>query len=322
MSILITGGSGFIGSYLARDLIRSGHEVIVTDVREPTLLREIVVGDLGEDAMPSSYMVDLADVSSLVRVCRTHSVDTIVHMAGLLTAGAAAAPAHAAAVNVVGTGTVFELAATFGMRQVVWTSSISVFGYIASDALVTDNSPHAPDTFYGVYKSTNEHQARLYEEHFGIPSIGIRVGFAYGYGRTRGRGAWVHELLGKPAIGLPGRVRGGDVLVPWLYVEDAAASLAKAVEAEPAGARFYNTQGTPRWKREAVEYVNRLIPGADVKIVGDQEGYPTGLDDHRIREELAWEPAYSLEEGITEAVNRYRRAAGLEALEPPADRES
>lgn len=318
MSILITGGCGFIGSYLARDLIRAGHEVVVTDVRDPTLLREIVVGDLGEEAMPPVHMVDLADVSGLVRVCRTQAVESIVHMAGLLTAGAAAAPAHAAAVNVVGTGNLFEVAASFGMRQVVWTSSISVFGYIASDALVSDDSPHAPDTFYGVYKSANEHQARLYNEHFGIPSIGIRVGFAYGYGRTRGRGAWVHELLGKPALGLPGRVRGGNVLVPWLYVEDASAALAKAVMVEPDGARFYNTQGTPRWKSEAVDYVNRLVPGADVQIVGEEEGYPTGLDDHRIREELGWEPVHSLEEGISEAVNRYRRAAGLPILEPPS----
>lgn len=319
MSILITGGCGFIGSYVARDLIRAGRDVVVTDVGDATLLRRIVGEDLGDEYVPPIHRVDMADVSGLVRVCTKHDVEAVVHTAGLLSEGSAAAPAHAAAVNVVGTGTIFELAASLGMTHVVWTSSISVFGYIASDARVSDDSPHAPTTFYGAFKSVNEQQAHLYHEHFGIPSTGIRVGFAYGYGRTRGRGAWVHELLGKPALGMAGRVRGGDVLVPWLYVEDAAAALVKAVEADPDGARFFNTQGTPRWKHEAVEYVRRLIPDADVEIVGEDEGYPTGLDDTRIRTTLGWTPTHSLEEGVTKSINRYRRAVGLPQIEPPPD---
>lgn len=311
MKVLVTGGCGFIGSYLVRDLLRDGHDVVATDVRGPDLLHDIVTADLGADAMPPVHGTDMSDVTGLLRLCTTYGIDAIAHTAGLLSEGCDAAPAHAGAVNIVGTGRLFELAATLGIGHIVWTSSISVFGYVASDAVVADDAPHAPTTFYGLYKSANEGQARLYHEHFGVSSTGIRVGFAYGYGRMRGRGAWVHELLGKPALGQPGRVAGGDALVPWLYVEDASAALLAALQAPADGARFYNTQGTPRWKREAVDHVRALLPEADVELVGESQGYPTGLDDHAIRSELGWSPATTMERGIELSIDRHRRAAGL-----------
>jgi nucleoside-diphosphate-sugar epimerase len=314
MSVLVTGGCGFIGSYTVRDLVRAGRDVVVTDVRGPDLLADVVTGDLGAGAMPPVYPVDITDVTGLLRVCTRHRVRAVVHAAGLLSEGCAAAPAHAAMVNVVGTAALFELAASAGIENIVWTSSISVFGYRASGARVRDDSPTAPNTFYGLYKATNEQQAALYYEHFGIPSTGVRIGFAYGYGRTRGRGSWVQELLAKPALGQPGRVTGGDALVPWLHVTDAADALVKALDAAPDGARVFNTQGTPRWKHEAIEYVKRLLPGADLELVGEPEGYPTGLVDSGIRTTLGWAPALSLEQGIEESINRYRRAAGLPAV--------
>lgn len=317
MHVLVTGGSGFLGAYVVRDLISAGHEVVGTDLRPDDLLQEVVVGDLGPDAMPPTYRADISDVTGLLRICRRHSIDAIVHTAGLLSEGCEAAPAHAAMVNVVGTGTMFELAVGLSIDRFVWTSSISVFGYVASDRSVPDDAPHDPTNFYGLYKSTNERQAALYYDRMEVPSTGIRIGFAYGFGRERGRGAWTHELLAKPAIGLPGRVWGGDVLVPWLYVEDAAAAIVAALLAEPVGARVFNTQGTPRWKHEAVDCVRRLLPDADVELVGEPEGYPTGLDDHTIREQLEWEPVYTLEQGVSESIDRYRRRAGLPPLDHP-----
>jgi len=316
MRVLITGGCGFIGSYVARDLIRDGHEVVITDVQNGGLLAEVVGKDLGRDAVPPVHLTDMADVSGLVRIMRASRVDNIVHTAGLLSEGCEAAPARAGAVNVVGSGVVFELASALDVENIVWTSSISVFGYIASDGRLDDDAPHAPNTFYGGYKSFNELQARLYFEHLGVPSTGVRIGFAYGYGRTRGRGAWVHELLGRPALGLPGRVRGGDALVPWLYIEDASSALVASLYAPTDGARAFNTQGTPRWKREAVDAVRAVLPDADVELVGDLEGYPTGLDDRRIRAVTGWEPRFELEDGVREAIRRYRDAAGLPPVEP------
>jgi UDP-glucose 4-epimerase len=315
MRVLITGGCGFIGSYVARDLIRAGHEVVATDVQNGGLLAEVVGGDLGADAIPQVHLTDMADVSSLVRIMRANRIDNIVHTAGLLSEGCAAAPARAAAVNIVGSGVVFELAAALDVQNVVWTSSISVFGYVAQDGRLDDDAPHVPNTFYGAYKSFNELQARLYHENLGVPSTGVRVGFAYGYGRTRGRGAWVHELLGRPALGLPGRVRGGDALVPWLYIEDASSAIVASLTAPADGARAFNTQGTPRWKREAVAAVRAVLPDADVELVGELEGYPTGLDDRRIREVTGWTPRFELEDGVRESIRRYRAAAGLPPVE-------
>jgi UDP-glucose 4-epimerase len=311
VKVLITGGCGFIGSYVARDLISMGHQVTVLDIREPALLEEIVGGDLSAAAVPAVHTADVTDVAAVVRVCQRRGIDAIVHLAGLLTGPCAEGPTNGARVNIGGTSAVFEAADILSIQRLVWTGSISVFGHIASRRPLPDNAAHSVDSFYSLYHSVNEQQARVYFETRGIASTGLRIAFGYGYGRARGRGSWVSELLSKPPLGVDCRIWGGDVEVPWLYVEDASSAIIAALLAAPDGCRMLNTAGQVRWKQEAVDIVRRLAPGVSIVIEGDSDGYPTGMDDSTLRSAFGWTPRFTLETSLCTAFNRYRRAAGL-----------
>jgi nucleoside-diphosphate-sugar epimerase len=205
------------------------------------------------------------------------------------------------------------------IRRVVWGSSISVFGYRPTSDVKTESSPLSPDGFYGGYKAANETQARLYESVFGIPSTAIRIAFSYGYGRTRGTGSWVQEMMSRPAVGDDAVCSGGDVLVPWQHVEDTASILVAALRAEPDGFRVFNTRGEPRWKHDAAAFIEATVPGVSVSIVGDESGYATGIDDTPLRTALNWAPRHSMEDGILRTLNAYRAAAGLAPYEMPSD---
>jgi len=317
--VLVTGGCGFLGSYLVRDLLRDGHEVTVVDVHESDLLATVVGDALGPDAVPPVHVVDVNDVAAMSRLCKRERIDAIAHLAGLLTGPCAEGPTNGALVNLVGTSAVFQLANQFEIEHLAWASSISVFGHAASTLPLHDSAPHSPDNFYALYHSTNEGQARLFHETFGQPSIGLRVAFGYGYGRARGRGSWVTDLLARPGRGESARVGGGNALVPWSYVDDIVSAFAAALTAPVDGCRIYNMRGEPRTKQEAADFISRLLPDLSVTIVGDAAGYPTGMDESNLRHDLGWKPRHSMEAGILATINRYRLDRQLPPLEMPAD---
>jgi UDP-glucose 4-epimerase len=316
--VLVTGGGGFLGAYVVRDLLAAGHRVTVVDVRESALLTEIVGHGPppSADGPPPVIRLDINDVGAMLRLCRQAGVEAIVHLAGLLTPECQASPLQGLMSNVAGTAAVFEVADALGVDRLVWAGSISVFGHNSEGP--AEGRRYDPGSFYALYKTVNEMQAERYAADFGVPSIGLRIATGYGYGRTGGRSGWVRELIANPALGLPAVVLGGDTQVPWCYIEDVSSALVHALGVSPSGCRIYNLIGDLRWKHEAADFIRSVIPGADIVIEGSGVGYAGGLDDSGIRTGLGWSPGYTMEQGVLATMNRYRARAGLEPLPAPA----
>lgn len=307
---MVTGGCGFLGAYLTRELIGRGHEVTVVDTAGPGLLREIAGTGLGPQAMPAVVRLDINDFAGLLRLCQEKKFTAIAHLASLLSLECQRGPVQGAIANVVGTASVFEVARAAGIGTLVWAGATAVFGHQPRPG-GDGQPPFAPDNFYAMYKVVNEMQAHRYFADFAMPSTGIRIAIGYGYGRTGGRSSWLRQLLANPALGLPAVVGGGDTQVPWLYIEDAGSAIAQALEAEPAGCRVYNCAGDVRWKHEVADFVTSVLPGSRISIVGPDEDYPLSLDESGLRADLGWAPSYPMERGVLATINRYRQAAGL-----------
>lgn len=312
MTTLVTGGGGFIGTYVVRRLLTRGERVVVYDVVPTPNVADKVLTDEERRCVPM-VQGDVVDLGGLLHTVRSHSVTTIVHLAALLIPACQADPAAAVRVNCTGLVNVLEAARLFGLRRVVWASSVAVFGSpeLYTDLPLKDDAPHFPATVYGMSKSLGERLLDHYFQAFGVQSVGLRFSAVYGMGRTRGASAFIMELFEAPALDRACTIPFGDDALDWQYVEDAAAAILLAYDAPAATGRTYNTTGEHRSLKDAVECVQRLVPGAKVSLEPGRTGMVWRFDGTGGAADLGYRPQFGLEHGIRETINLIRSRANL-----------
>src|SRR5206468_4681120 len=166
INVLLTGGYGCIGSWIARNLLERGDRVWVYDLKEdPRRLRLI----LPEEQVKKVTFVpgDVTDLKTLSAAIQAHDITHIIHLAGLQVPTCRVDPMLGAKVNVLGTLAVFEAVKAAGsqVQRLVYASSAAVFGgpdkYPPSQTPwpLADDVPLVPSTHYEVFKCCNEGNA-------------------------------------------------------------------------------------------------------------------------------------------------------------------
>ena len=319
-TVLVTGGTGFIGSYACEDLVEQGHEVIAYDLSTDTHILEKL--GIAEDV--TVRQGDVSDSTDVARAVRETGADRIVHLAALLTTTARENPRLALSVNVEGTNNIFEAARLFDdqVERVAWASSAAVYApphnYADdSDWWVTEDDLVYPDTLYGASKEYNEHQARVYTEDYGLSLVGLRPTVAYGAYRETGGSAFLANIVEKPAVGESFSVDYGDQEIDWQHVRDIAQSFRLAAFADEGDLtqQVYNVRGELATVREAAETVKQIVPDADIDVSDEGElPWTQRLDMTKAQEDLGYEPKYDLESGFRQYIEVLREEAGLEQL--------
>jgi nucleoside-diphosphate-sugar epimerase len=318
MNYLVTGGTGFIGAYVVRDLVQAGDRVVCYDIAPNAQL----LADVVPAAQLQGVTVvrgDVTDWSQLFHTLRQHRVDKIIHLASLLTSSSEANFPLALKVNCQGTNHVFEGAALLGLEKVVWASSVAVFGprSIGADGIVLNDAPHDPQTVYGACKAYNEQMALHYARQYDLDVIGLRFTLVYGYGKTetvaRGTGVgYLSELIDKPALGQgPCVVPYGDDQMDWLYVEDVARAIVLASQARKTRTKAFTVRGDLRAMREVFDYVRRLLPKAEMTLEPGRYRQTWQFDGGAARDEIGYAPEFTIEEGIKRNLNMLRQRGGL-----------
>ncbi|MGB9954998.1 NAD-dependent epimerase/dehydratase family protein (plasmid) [Haloferax prahovense] len=314
---MVTGGTGFIGSYVASDLVATGHDVVAYDrSTDPRILDRLGVAD---DV--TIRRGDVTDPTDVFRAVRETGATHIVHLAALLTTTARENPRAALDVNVQGTNNVFEAARALPeqVERVAWASSAAVYAPPANygDDFVTESDLVYPDTLYGATKEYNEHQARVYYEDFGVSHVALRPTVAYGPYRKTGGSAFLANIVEKPALGEPFSVDYGDQVIDWQHVRDIAQAFRKATLApeDALTQRVYNVRGELATVREAAETVKRLLPDADLTVSDEGElPWTQELDMTKAQADLGYDPEYDLESGFRDYLNVLRKENGLEPV--------
>lgn len=315
-TVLITGGSGFIGTFTAADVLDAGHDPVLFDVdTDPSIARK-----LGIEDDVSTVRGDVTDPTSVARAVRKSGASRIVHLAALLTDSSRANPRAAIDVNVNGTNSVLEAARVFDdqVERVVWASSSAVYAPPDEyDASVDEDDLVKPATLYGAAKVYNERQAEVYREDYGVSHVGLRPTLVYGPYRETGSAAALVRVIEGPARGEAVEVGPADHLFDWQYITDVAQAFRKAafVPEGDLSRRVYNVCGSRATLREVADVVRELLPDADITLTDEGSNpWMHAMEMDAARADLGYEPEYDLRSGVREYVNVVRETEGLSAV--------
>lgn len=301
MAVLITGGSGLIGTYVIKELLTRGEEVIIYDLKPPVDITEI-----------RFIQGTITDKKNLLATCKKHDVDRIIHLAALLQFGCEQRPHDAIEVNVLGTLNLLEVAQGINAKRFVFASSGAVYGPV--EETVTEATPFFPGiSLYGATKHLCEALGSCYEKVYGIPFVALRYWGVYGPGEVSSPG--MAEVFKR----IESSILGKDVVVPevgpeekrhFTFVKDAAHATVLAMGVPLKDSRVFNIAGGDDSYvsfREFYQTIKKLCPSAGNVLFQGKGQHRGKVDISAARRELGYEPQYTLEMGILENINYWRR---------------
>ena len=327
MAYLVTGGTGAMGVYVVRDLLKAGKKVVCLQRSGVTPFLSKVVD---EEKINEIKIVqgDISNSRQLFYVIEENQIDTIIHLSSLImsTGDTERQPAYALQVNCVGMNNLLEAGRLFHLRRIVWTSSFQSVGEVGNfyKEPVSDSALYKPDSMYSATKALNEFMSRHYYEKFGVDSLGFRIGAILNAHKRMGRGGIFSEFFKNAATDLPAvmATTNADAIRPLGYVENVSDLLLKACSFPNTQTRVYNAAEYPVSCRQIVESISRLNPRAKVTL---KEGVPSAeatwggaqeplIDSRAIRKEFGWETRFTLDEAIKRLLNHFRKQAEMSLL--------
>jgi len=316
MAKLVTGGTGFIGSHLARGLLAQGEDVVLFDIAP----RYRAVGDIQDRV--KVLQGDLACCPEVLDAVKSYRVDCIFHTGALLSASAEENPLAAYMTNANGTLHVLEAARLFEVEQVIFVSSIATYGPGVAEC-VNEDVIQRPTTMYGVTKVFCERLGEYYNLKFGLDFRGVRLPSVIGPGRgPGGASAYSSLIVQEPALGRPYRVFvDEEATIPLLYIKDATNCLLSLHQApkESLRRRIYNIEGFSPTAGQLASAVRGFIPEARIEFAPDPamvdivRSWPNRCDGARALEEWGWKSRYGLDEAVEDFISEL--CAGAERYE-------
>ncbi len=298
-NILVTGSVGQIGSELTMELRkRYGNDNVVAGGRKTKPSEKLL------DSGPFE-VVDCTDIDVVNDVVRKHEIDTILHLAAILSAVAEANPQVAWDVNINGLYNVLEVAREHKCAVFV-PSSIGAFG----PSTPLDNTPQdtiqRPNTMYGVTKVAGELLCDYYYKRFSVDTRGVRYPGIISNETLPGGGTtdYAVEIFYEAIKNKKYTCNlGAGTFLDMMYMPDAIKAAIDLMEADPARLKHRNAFNVTAMSFDpeiiAAE-IRKMIPDFtmdyDVDPVkqGIADSWPNNMDDSAAREEWGWEPEYTL----------------------------
>lgn len=326
MRILLTGGAGFIGSALTRELLARGHEVRVLDL----LTYAGVAASLSElegDPAYSFVRADIADPTTVAAVFADFQPEAVAHLAAETHVDRSIdGPAVFVRTNVVGTQVLLDqaLAAWRGLSgeaadafRFLHVSTDEVFGSLGEEGRFSETSPYDPRSPYAASKAASDHLVRAWGHTFGLPTIISNCSNNYGAHQFPEKLIPTMILRALRGETLPVYGDGANVR-DWLFVEDHARALADILERGAPGRTYAVGGDAERTNLQLVHalcaVLDRLRPApgggryADrIQMVDDRPGHDRryAIDAALIRAELGWAPRVDLDQGLERTVRWY-----------------
>lgn len=311
---MITGSMGCIGSWVLRNLVDEGVDVVATDLSTDPVRPALLLSDEEIREKIAWEKLDVTDLDAVRSVVDRHGITHIVHLAGLQIPFCRANPSLGSAVNVVGTVNILEAARHAGVKGLSYASSLAVMAPAGEypDRPVADDVPLRPNTLYGIYKVANEGSARIYWQDWEVGSVGLRPYVVYGVGRDQGMTSDIAKAILAAAAERPFHIRF-DNEITLQHADDAARIFIACARAEHRGAAACNLRNDVIDVADFVAKLQTIAPDARITYERDTPlPFPADLDDSGLRSIIGEVPHTPLEDAIVQDMGRFREllAAG------------
>jgi UDP-glucose 4-epimerase len=314
MTVLITGGLGVNGAWVARKLLGRNVPVVIVDWQTDLSLLGSARGSV------EVIQGDIMDADAMRQLFAARKVDCIIHMAALIS-GLQQKPLEGFRVNALGTVQMLDAALKAGVKRFVYTSSRAAYGDLEGDHAYPTYSPVSEDyrlgakNVYDVTKLSSELMGRNYAA-LGLEFIALRFATIFGPGKLARHGPMglYSRFVENAMAGVPLRIaKGGDERDDVIYVDDIAEACAIAATHPKPKYNGYNiSRCVGSTLGEFAEAVRQALPNADFTIGPGLDPLDVGvkyfgvLDNRRARADLGFSVKFDLQTGVADYIQKMR----------------
>ena len=322
MTILITGGAGFIGSHLVRHLVKTYPHYTIVNLDVLTYAANLARLDDVKNA-PNHLFVkgNINDSSVVENVFQSHSIDAVIHLAAESHVDRSIErPMPFANTNIIGTMTLLNACRTHWKKEsnhrFYQISTDEVYGSLGKEGVFTEQSPYQPRSPYAASKASADHMVRAYGETYGLPYVISNCSNNYGPDQHSEKliPTLIHSLQQNKALPIYGN---GSNIRDWLYVEDHIAAMNLIFHKGVLG-ETYLIGG--RCERSNLAVATSICKAYDAHIgqadgtaeklitfVPDRPGhdYRYAIDPNKFESTLGWSPQTNWEVGIQKTISSY-----------------
>ncbi|MBA7625942.1 putative epimerase/dehydratase [subsurface metagenome] len=297
-TILVIGAAGQIGSELVPFLRKKyGNENVIATGRKTPL------PDVIKNSGPVIYL-DALEKNGLSKVLYEYEIDTIFHMASILSATGEKMPQTAWDININGLINVLEAGRSYKLDRIVWPSSIAAFGPTTPRENTPNTTVLQPTTMYGITKVAGELLAEYYYKKYNLDVRSMRLPGIISSETLPGGGTTdyaveiFYEAIKNNKYTCFLRE---DTVLPMMYQPDCLKCMVDLLEADNSRLkrRVYNITGMSFSAGEIAAEIKKHIPNFEIDYKPDfrqeiADSWPKTIDDSLAREEWGWNPTYNL----------------------------
>jgi dTDP-glucose 4,6-dehydratase len=303
MKILVTGGAGFIGSNFVKMMLSRGKEIVVLDALTYAGNKDNLKGVMDKITFIHGDIRNRKDVEGAMKGC-----DEVAHFAAETHVDRSITdPEPFLSTDVLGTGTLLDVARKLDVKRFLHVSTDEVYGSIAEGKFKEDD-PFRPNSPYSASKAGGDLLARAYYKTYGFPVVVVRPSNNYGPNQhpEKMMPLFITNLLRDRKIPVYGK---GENVRDWLFVEDCCRGIITVLEKGKDG-EAYNVGGEcERINMEVTKMILKLLNKNEdmIDFVDDRKGHDFryALSNDKIRK-LGWSPATGFEEGMRKTVEWYK----------------
>jgi dTDP-glucose 4,6-dehydratase len=310
LRLLVTGGSGFIGSNFVRHCLTARADVEILNFDKLTYAGNAEsLADISSDPRYKFVRGDIADQKLLDQILSSIRFDALINFAAETHVDRSIEDASPfLQTNILGTHSLLEAARRNHVERFVQISTDEVYGSAPAGEYFTEHTPLDPRSPYAASKASADHLVAAYANTYGVPAVVLRC--TNNYGPFQFPEKLIPLIIANALEGKPLPVYGDGLQErDWLFVEDYCRAILLAAEKANAGTIYNVSAGDPQKNINVIKTILSHLGKSEnmIRHVQDRPGHDRryALDSSKIRRELDWVPQVYFDEGIRRTVDWY-----------------